>query len=169
LTSAVHFSRHTGGVDEPCCAPLAETNPSQCPACGQRGTPVETQTVKALLTTSALQRLDARPLWFCAHPTCDTVYFGDGQRYGTSELRVPVWQKAPGENRMICYCFGENESDIRREIELAGASGAVSRVRGHIDGQRCACELRNPRGTCCLGDVIASVKRLLASCEAVSR
>jgi hypothetical protein len=67
--------------------------------------------------------------------------------------------------RLVCYCFGENEADIRREIEEHGASRAVERVRAHIAAGRCACELRNPRGVCCLGDVIAAVKRMAARAE----
>ena len=34
------------------------------------------------------------------------------------------------------------------------------RIREHIAAQRCACDIRNPRGACCLGDVMAAVKRL---------
>jgi len=60
---------------------------------------------------------------------------------------------------MICYCFGENEGDIRREFEKYGSSGAVARVRAHIQAGRCACEIRNPRGVCCLGDVVAAIER----------
>jgi endonuclease YncB( thermonuclease family) len=75
------------------------------------------------------------------------------------DVRVPVWQKqAPGA-RMLCYCFGENEADIARETLEHGASRAVERIREHIAAGRCACELRNPRGTCCLGDVSAAVSR----------
>ena len=62
---------------------------------------------------------------------------------------------------MMCYCFGENEADIRTEIEATGHSEAVQRVRAHIEAGRCACEVRNPRGVCCLGDIAATVKRLI--------
>jgi hypothetical protein len=60
---------------------------------------------------------------------------------------------------MVGYCFGENEADIAAEIERRGHSDAVQRVRAHIAAGRCACEIRNPRGACCLGDVIAAVER----------
>jgi hypothetical protein len=32
---------------------------------------------------------------------------------------------------------------------------------------RCACEVRNPRGACCLGDVAAVVKRVAAAADEV--
>jgi hypothetical protein len=41
----------------------------------------------------------------------------------------------------------------------------MSRVREHIAAKRCACDIRNPRGTCCLGDVDAAVKRVQAAVQ----
>jgi predicted HD phosphohydrolase len=70
-----------------------------------------------------------------------------------------VWQKEPFGARLVCYCFGETEATIRDEIEMTGRSRAVERVREHIVAKRCACEVRNPRGACCLGDLIAAVRR----------
>lgn len=101
---------------------------------------------------------------FCADPGCDVVYFAeDGRIYRTADVRVKVWQKEPLGARIVCYCFGENEADIRAEIETAGKSEAGNRVRAHIAAGRCACEVRNPRGACCLGDVAAAVRRAVES------
>jgi hypothetical protein len=83
-----------------------------------------------------------------------------GQAFTTADVRVPVWQKLPFGSRLICYCFGESEASIRSEFESARASHAVARVREHIEAERCACEVRNPRGACCLGDLVAAVKRV---------
>ena len=80
----------------------------------------------------------------------------DGDRFTTADVRVPVWQKLPFGDRPICYCFGESEASIRSELECAGTSTAIERVRDHISAERCACEVRNPRGTCCLGDLITA-------------
>jgi hypothetical protein len=92
------------------------------------------------------------------------VYFDEaGRTYAKADIRVPVWQKEPFGARMVCYCLGENEEDIRAEIETTGDSEAVERVRRHVDAGRCACEVRNPRGVCCLGDVGAAVTRVAAT------
>ncbi len=116
-----------------------------------------------MLTESSLRRVTAAAHRFCDDPTCEVVYFAeDGQRYSKADLRVAVWQKEPAGARTMCYCFGENEADMRGEIEACGKSDAVARVREHIQAGRCACEVRNPRGVCCLGDVIAAVKRVTA-------
>lgn len=126
---------------------------------------MDLNTVKALLTSTALTRITGAPHRFCPDPLCEIAYFSPGDTYTVQDLRVPVWQKEPAGARTICYCFGENETDIRREIEEHGASQAAERVRAHITAGRCACELRNPRGACCLGDIIAAVKRIAAAVE----
>ena len=123
--------------------------------------PVEDLTMKALLSDTALQRFEPGAHRFCPDASCDVVYFdAAGRTFTTADLRVPVWQKQRPGARTICYCFGENETDIKSEIERAGRSKAAERVRGHIDAGRCACEVRNPKGACCLGDVTQAVKRL---------
>lgn len=146
-----------------CCGGPATTpaDTGLCPVSGTKGKPVALQTVKALLTSEALRRLNGLSHRFCPEPACEVVYFDEsGVTYSNADIRVPVWQKEPIGGRIVCYCFGENEADIRREIDAKGSSEAVDRVRTHIDAGRCACEVRNPRGVCCLGDVAAAVKRV---------
>ncbi len=144
-----------------------------CPVSGTRGAPVDLQTVKALLTETALARVGSSAHRFCPEPSCEVVYFdADGACYRKGDVRVPVWQKEPFGHRMVCYCFGESEDSIRAEMTTTGQSHAVERVRGHITAGRCACELRNPRGVCCLGDLTAATKRietaLRSECVAVA-
>jgi hypothetical protein len=151
-----------------CCCPPRPDDPGEqqeCPRSGTQGHAVDLNTVKAVLGFTALARITGSPHRFCPDPDCEIVYFSRGDTYTVQDLRVPVWQKEPAGSRMVCYCFGENETDIGREIELHGASRAVERVRAHITAGRCACELRNPRGVCCLGDVIAAVRRMTAQAE----
>lgn len=135
-----------------------------CPISGTAGRDVEILTVKALLTESALRRVTDSTHRFCPDPACDVVYFTDsGETYSTADVRVPVWQKETAGARMLCYCFGEGEARIRDEMHATGASHAVERIRAQVDAGRCACEVRNPRGVCCLGDVGAAVKRIAAA------
>jgi hypothetical protein len=151
-------------MDTCCCAPAERAAASAtCQSCGAKGSAVSGATVQALLTVTALQRFRPTNYRFCANATCATVYFAaDGQTFTTADVRVPVCQKQPFGARIVCYCFGETEADMRREIEQRGASAAVQRVRAHIAAGRCACEVRNPKGACCLGDVTAAVKRVAA-------
>ncbi len=145
-----------------CCDPTAaEPGARACPACGSRGAAVQLQTVKALLTESALRRVQLTHYRFCSNTACDVVYFGDaGDCFGTVDVRVPVWQKQMPGARHFCYCFGESETVIRHELVQSGQADVVNRIREHIAAERCACDIRNPRGACCLGDVMSAVKRI---------
>jgi hypothetical protein len=155
----------TGESPDCCCPPHgAQGKVLHCPHSRTRGTPVPLDTVKALLRDTAMRRLTPSEHAFCPDPDCQVVYFtADGDVYLTTDIRVAVWQKEPYGARTVCYCFGENEADMRNEIGRTGASDAVARVRGHIKAGRCACEVRNPRGVCCLGDVTEAVKRVAAT------
>lgn len=155
-----------------CCCPEpsdASNGALRCPHSGTVGKTVDRQTLKALLTETALGRLTRTDYRFCADASCDVVYFGaDGTQFATADVRVRVWQKLPFGSRPVCYCFGESEASIRAELDATGRSSAVERIRAHIAAERCACELRNPRGACCLGDVIAAVRRVESTVEAES-
>src|SRR5688572_20317709 len=148
-------------MDDCCDSSVAEPSAPACATCAECGSPVQLQTVKALLTEIALRRVQLTHYRFCGNPACETVYFGDaGDRFGTDDIRVPVWQKQPGAGQLLCYCFGETESGIHCRLLAQGRTDVVDRIREHIAAQRCACDIRNPRGTCCLGDVTAAVKRM---------
>ena len=148
-------------MDDCCDSIPAEPGAPACATCTERGVPVQLQTVKALLTEVALRRVQQTHYRFCGNPACGTVYFGDaGDQFETGDIRVPVWQKQPSAERLLCYCFGETEAGIRSELLEHGRTDVIARIRAHIGAQRCACDLRNPRGTCCLGDVMAAVKRI---------
>jgi len=141
----------------------AEPDARTCPACGHRGPAVRLQTVKALLTEIALRRVQLAHYRFCSNAACDVVYFGDaGDRFGTGEIRVPVWHKQAPGSRLLCYCFGETEAVIRHELIQSGRADVANRIREHIAAERCACDIRNPRGACCLDNVITAVRRIEA-------
>ena len=148
-----------------CCSPkdATDSKPILCRACQNNGQLVEELTIKALVTELALRRFEPGVYRFCPDPSCDVVYFSEaGSTFTKQDVRVPVWQKEQPGQRTVCYCFDENEAAIAAELRDTGRSGSVERVRGHIAAHRCACEVRNPRGVCCLGDVIAAVQRAQA-------
>jgi len=155
-------------VGSDCCEPTNRA-PGQaaCPVTGTTGTRVRLQTVKAILSESSLRRLMPRTYYFCPEPGCTVVYFSEqGECYSKDDLRTTVWQKEPAGNRLLCYCFGENEQTIAAEIAAIGTSNAMDRVKEHVRSGRCACDVRNPRGVCCLADLKAAIARLRGATNA---
>lgn len=157
-------------VGSDCCDPHDRT-PRQvvCPVTGTTGTRVRLHTAKAILRESGLRRLMPMTYYFCPEPACTVVYFSEqGNVYSKDEIRTTVWQKEPAGSRLSCYCFGENEQTIAAEIAGTGTSNALDRVKEHVRSGRCACDIRNPRGICCLADLRAAIVRLegpAKSCE----
>ena len=150
---------------ESCCdVSRAEPAAAQavCPLFALTGLTVERITVKAMLRPDALARLSAPGHRFCATPGCPIVYFGSGETFKTGDITTPVFQKEPPGHRTVCYCFGVTEADLRSEIAHAGRSEAGARIAAHVKAERCACEVKNPQGSCCLGNV-ASVLREAAA------
>jgi hypothetical protein len=122
---------------------------------------VQRITLKALLRPAALERLSPMEHRFCATPACPIVYFGDGGVFDYEDVQVPVFQKSLQGERTVCYCLGISVGLIEREIAL-GRSTSVDRIRELVKADRCACEIRNPEGSCCLGNVGVVLKAVAA-------
>jgi len=150
-----------------CCAPLqakAVTQSNLCPTCGQKGKKVDSLTLKAMLEVSLLAVRDA-PYLFCRTAECPVVYFSaDGlQVFTTDQIRVPVYQKKLNDDTvLVCYCFHHSPTTIRAELLATGTSTVVEAIARGIQADQCACEIRNPQGSCCLGNVQTVLKWVLA-------
>jgi hypothetical protein len=100
---------------------------------------------------------------FCRTADCPVVYFAeDGeQAFSTAEVRERVHQKEPNaDDVFVCYCFRHTPENIRAEWVTTGHSTVVEQVNAGVQAGKCACEIRNPQGSCCLGNVRAVVKRV---------
>ena len=152
------------GSSEARAAPARSGRPATlaCPTCGQTGRPVDTITVKALLAVP-LTELRAGEYRFCRTVECPTVYYAAGgeQTFAENALRERVHQKHLLDDAVfVCYCFRHTPESIKEEVRATGRSTVVQRVTAGIQEEQCACEIRNPQGSCCLGNVRAVVKRV---------
>lgn len=134
------------------------SDPRRCVSCGHSGRSVGLRTLKALLRPAALEKLAPRDCYFCGSASCPVVYFGEDAVFRREDVLVPVFQKEAEGSRTICYCFEVTEDRIRREVEAAGVSASAERIKALVQGDRCACEMRNPQGVCCLGNVTGVVR-----------
>jgi len=99
---------------------------------------------------------------FCRTQTCFIVYFSaDGeQTFTVEQVREPVYQKEPdAQDVFICYCFRHTVGELRAASPEA-RSVLVDDINTGINAQQCACDLRNPQGSCCLGNVRGMIKKL---------
>lgn len=132
----------------------------RCRQCGYEGQPVGRITVQALLKPEARGEVNGSQYVFCETPTCPVVYYAaDGTRLRKEQVRVRVGLKETEDPVPVCYCFGVTERMIHEEVRRTGQSSASARIRAEVKAGNCRCEVENPSGRCCLGDVIRAEKR----------
>ena len=139
------------------CVATATLPSVSCPACQGAGKPVDTLTLKALLAIS-LTEVRASDYRFCRTPDCSVVYYSvdSQQRFGEDALRERVFQKHPSaDDVFVCYCFRHTPRTIKAELATTGRSTVVADITAGIQAGQCACDVRNPQGSCCLGNVRA--------------
>lgn len=132
--------------------PTREVN--ACPECSKTGKLIQGQTVKALLAVSLREIQDVQYL-FCRTQTCQVVYFSTDseQIFAVEQVRERVYQKEPKlEDTFICYCFRHTVGELRA-ASLQARMAIMDGINTGINAGQCACDLRNPQGSCCLGNV----------------
>jgi len=133
-----------------------------CPDSGTTGLRVGVITLKALLKGDALRRLEGQDYRFCADRGCDVVYFDReaGSVFRKHDLTIRVGQKESEDPIPLCYCFDFTVADLRREIETEGKTRIPATIAAEIEAGHCACEVRNPRGSCCLGEISKAIRAI---------
>jgi len=116
---------------------------------------VNTLTVKSLVRKLALGMPNTQ-YYFCDASDCELVYFAldaEAPTFRREDLVVRVGAKETADPIPICYCFGFTRQDIWDEIGSTGKSTVAERIKAEVEAGHCACEVKNPSGKCCLGDV----------------
>jgi Zinc binding domain len=138
-----------------------------CPVNGARAKQVDMLTVKSLVRRLPLGMPNTQ-YYFCEAPSCDAVYFPlDTQAplFRREDLVVQVGSQEIEDPLLVCYCFGFTRQDIWEEIRSAGKSMVAKRITAEVEAGRCASEVKNPSGKCCLGDVTRMVRNGLRVVE----
>ncbi len=142
-----------------CCSLNAKTGTAPavvaCPVSGRRSKQVDILTVKSLVRKLPLGMPNTQ-YYFCDTSDCEVVYFAldaEAPRFRREDLMVRVGAKETADPIPICYCFGFTRQDIWDEIRSTGKSTMAERITTEVKAGHCACEVKNPSGKCCLGDV----------------
>jgi hypothetical protein len=117
-------------------------------------------------TVAALTRGPVPPcqgFWLCRAPGCEVVYFGAaGDLLRDVDLHVMPGFKIVGGEGLLCYCFLHRRADLARELAETGSIQVLEAIKAQVQAGNCACEVRNPAGKCCLGEVQAAIRQLQA-------
>jgi hypothetical protein len=147
-----------------CCKAPAEPTKTKsrllCHRCGHEGQSIDRTTIDALLKPESLSQVAGSRYAFCETPNCPVVYYtADGTQLTKEQIRVRVGLKETEDPVTVCYCFGVTERMIREDVQRTGQSSASARIRAEVNAGNCRCEVENPSGRCCLGEVIQAEKR----------
>jgi hypothetical protein len=151
-----------------CCTVNAKTGAAPavmaCPVSGAGSKQVDMLTVSSLVRQLPLGMPNTE-YYFCEAADCDVVYFpfnSQAPLFRRADLLVRVGSKETEDPIPVCYCFGFTREDIQKEITETGNSTVASRISAEVKAGNCACEVKNPSGKCCLGDVTRIVKDKLS-------
>ena len=161
-----YFRRPASAPGESCCAPQpAEKEGTSkkeplCSCCGAKGKWVPSATVHALVREPLKPQVASSEYALCLNPGCAQVYTASngGPHLVKSDLAVRVGYKEREAPHLVCYCFEHSVEDIESELRASGKTTIPGRIKAEIQAGRCACDVENPQGACCLGNVNRAVK-----------
>ena len=145
-----------------CCDVPTKGETSICKECGNKGRTVEDIVLKSLVSESKLQTIKSlKGFCFCETPACKVIYFNNEQQMYVhkADVNIRVGIKEIGPPLPVCYCFGWTQEKIFNQIKQLGYSTAVQEISARVKARECACEIKNPSGRCCLGEVNKVVRK----------
>lgn len=152
---------------EDCCGiqiePIKFDFAYRCPECGDKGRPIKIITLKSLLVPRALAQLEPSATYkMCTNKECSVIYFSEKQQmFVINDLKVEAYTKSDNEDCPVCYCFGWTKERVIQEYQKTGRTTALEEITAHTKAGRCGCEVNNPEGTCCLGNVRKLIDSLM--------
>ena len=150
-------------MSESCCSATPPDNASSgCPVSGSSGKPVDRTTVAALAKGRVPPKQDFR---LCRDAACEVVYYGSaGTVLTADDLTIHPGFKN-GSDGLVCYCFLHRKDDISRQLQETGQTDIFESIKSEVQAGNCACEVRNPSGKCCLGEVQEAIHSLKKELE----
>ena len=143
------------------CCSVQPKGKVSCPKCQLLAKGVLSKTVEHLLTEEAKSTFSCfEGFHFCKTPTCEVVYFRDEQIITQKEMSVLVGHKVCQGATPATNCFEWTREKIKTEIDATGDSTALGDIKEKMESVGCSCEVLNPSGGCCLGDVGKVIKEI---------
>lgn len=140
---------------------LGQPKPT-CPSCGSHGRKIEPETLTSQLKATVKNRSSKLEGYhFCSTGECDVVYFtsSGSPSFIREDLTLPVFQKSSDPNRFVCYCFEHRVGELLDEVAATGDSVVPADIKAKCKAGLDECEIKNPQGVCCLGNVLSVVKQ----------
>ncbi len=143
-----------------CCTPQPKGK-VECPSCHEKAKGVLGKTLQHLLREDVKAKLSCFDgFYYCKTPTCKVVYFRGDEILTQDDVSVVVGLKEGAVPATVCYCFEWSKEKIQAELETTGRTTVIEDIKTKMQNPGCSCEILNPSGGCCLGDVAKAVKEI---------
>ena len=154
--------------DDTCCL-VAEKTPApakaECPISNTSSRKVQRRTLEHLLKSEKVGLIQSVQYYYCTDPSCGVVYFSNENvpYFTVDDIKVKVFAKDKGDDVNVCYCFDWTRGRIKGQIAQTGKSTASLEIAKEVKAGNCTCDIKNPKGECCLGDVNLVVKQSMSN------
>lgn len=136
---------------------------AECPRSGTLCGRIQRLTVEHLIKPELVGSISDSQYYYCDDADCPVVYFtqGGSGTFTRGDLQVAVYDKDPGENVNVCFCFDWTRKRITDQIKTSGRSTAFDEISDELNAGNCECDIKNPKGVCCLGDINKFAKEIV--------
>ena len=160
---AIAADQHKQGGQ--CCLVTEKTEApakAECPISKTLSRKVQRRTVEHLVKAESVGSIQNVQYYYCTAPDCSVVYFPieNAPPITQSNINAKVFSKDGGEDVNVCYCFEWKRGRIKDEIVRTGKSTASLQIAREVKAGTCACDVKNPKGECCLGDINTVAKQM---------
>ena len=142
-----------------CCNEKKNTLDNMCPGCEKPK--VDIQTVKSMVTFPLWEIEPGDTFYYDDEPDSPTVYFStqSGMMIDEKDIKEKVFAKHSDEDdTYVCYCFKITVGDLRK-ASVMEREDILKRVMKASGKGQCSCKTRNPKGSCCIGDIKSLIKQ----------
>lgn len=152
-------------MSDKCRSRNGDQKAAQCPCCKSEGKKVMAKTVLSIIKCCPKGFMKREYYFLCPSPNCEVLYYDSSYESiaKKSDSTIRVGFKEREGPHSICYCFGHTAESIANEIQSTGATKVIDSIKKEVKAGRCACDVKNPKGSCCMGDVARVVNQLLES------
>ncbi len=125
-------------------------NSESCPSCNQKS--------KVVPTSAIILSLEG--FSFCSTSSCELVYFKNTFVIHISDLKYSIGFKNNSHPSTVCYCFNWTKEKIQKQLEEKGTTTALEEIKEKIKNKKCLCEIKNPKGKCCMSDMKKTINEI---------
>ncbi|PHR71083.1 MAG: hypothetical protein COA66_10200 [Arcobacter sp.] len=138
---------------------MIKPNDNICPSCNQKAKTVPVSAVSHFVNDDVKKHISSLDgFHFCNTPTCDVIYFKKGQILKQSDVKFSIGIKENSKPATVCFCFNWSKERIEDQIRDSGTTTALEEIKEKVKNKACNCEVQNPKGKCCMGDVKKAIE-----------